>query len=287
MILNRLRPLMSLLAGASLLGGAVLATAQPAVTSAGRPVVDAAVRPVFAASCIGYCKHPTNAGKVFRWGLEEWREEFEDGPLGSNWHSNHPGLVNAQQGMLTITTRSNTDVVKVRPDDQRAAYGRWEARVRAVELETGHRTFSFNWELIPVGGKRKYHCGAQSIVLASYRPGDDTRARGAVRTLPGNEFTFSRELDLRSRAWHTYAVEITPGRISWFVDTQVVHTERRAAALSGVELKPHFRVEGEPGATMNASRMQMDWVRYYDRDRPNAQSVDAPRMEQGTYADAC
>ena len=108
-----------------------------------------------------------------------------------------------------------------------------------------------------------------------------------MRTLPGTEFTFSAQLDLRSRAWHTYAVEVTTGRISWFVDTQVVHTERREAALSGVELKPRFRIEGEEGATMNASRMQMDWVRYYDRDRPNAKPVDAPRMDRGTYADAC
>ena len=76
MLLTRLRPLMSLLAGASLLGGAVLATAQPAATSSGRPLVDAAVRPVFAASCIGYCKHPTNAGKVFRWDGEALRWQF-------------------------------------------------------------------------------------------------------------------------------------------------------------------------------------------------------------------
>jgi hypothetical protein len=288
MTLTRLRPLMSLLAAASLLSGAVLAATQPA-TTAGGAVTDATPRLVhhFAPTCIGYCKHPTNAAKVFRWGVEAWRQEFEDGPLSRHWHTNHPSLVNTQVGMLTIAAGPSTNVVRVRPDNQRAAYGRWEARVRAVELETGHKTFRFNWELVPVGGSRRYHCGAQSIVMASYRPGDSSVARGAVRTLPNREFRFERRLDLRSRAWHTYAVEVTPRRISWFVDTRVVHTERRPAALSGVTYKPRFRIEGDPDGRMNSSRMQMDWVRYYDLHRPNVKSIDAPAMDRRTYHRAC
>jgi hypothetical protein len=279
---------MSLVAGASLLGGAVLASAQPA-TASGPTVTEAAPRLVhqFAPGCIGYCKHPTNAAKVFRWGVEEWRQEFEHGGLSRHWHTNHPRLVNTQVGMLTIAAEAHTNVVRVRPDNQRAAYGRWEARVRAVERETGHKTFRFNWELVPVGGSRRYHCGAQSIVLASYRPGRDTVARGAVRTLPNREFAFSKRLDLRSRAWHTYAVEVTPKRISWFVDTRVIRTERRAAALSGVTYKPRFRIEGDPDARMNSSWMQMDWVRYYDLHRPNAKSIKAPQMTRRTYSGGC
>jgi hypothetical protein len=269
----------------------VLATSQPVTTAttSGRPVTEAAPRLVnhFAPTCIGYCKHPTNAGKVFRWGLEAWRAEFEDGPLTKNWHTNHPRLVNTQVGMLTIAAGPHTNVVRVRPDDQRARYGRWEARVRAVERETGHKTFTFNWELVPVGGKKKYHCGARSIVMASYRPGHDRVARGAVRTLPRNQFAFSRKVDLRSRAWHTYAVEVTPKRISWFVDTKVIRTERRAAALSGVTFKPRFRIQGDPDARMNSSWMQMDWVRYYDLHRPNAKSTKAPAMARRTYKAAC
>ena len=294
MTLTRLRPLMSLLAGASLVGGAVLASAQPVTTSGNGAVTDAAPRLVhhFAPGCIGYCKHPTNAAKVFRWGREEWREEFEDGPRntphppGRNWHSNHLKLVTTQVGMLTITATPRTKVIRVRPDDQRARYGRWEARVRAVELETRHKTFRFNWELIPVGGTKRYHCGAQSIVLASYRPGESKVVRGAVRTRPNREFAFTRRLDLRSRAWHTYAVEVRPHRISWFVDTKVIRTERRAGVLSGVTYKPRFRIEGS-GNRMNLSRMQMDWVRYYDLHRPNAHSIEAPPMEKRTYRSAC
>lgn len=292
----RLRPLVSLL-GVSLLGGALLASGQVVPTGAagaGSPsatpsVVEPEIRLAdhFVPTCIGACKHPTNAAKVFRWGLEEWEEEAEQKELDQNWRSNHPKLVNAQQGMLTIHAERGTNVVRVWPDNNKEAYGRWEARVRAVEVEDDHKTFTFNWELVPVKLKN-YHCGAQSIVMASYRPGDSTKATGAVRTLKDRQFTYSTKLDLRSRAWHTYAVEVTKKRISWFVDTKVLRTERRDAALSGIKFKPRFRIHArDPEATMNKSRMQMDWVRYYDLDRPNAKPVKAPRMRKSTYRAAC
>ena len=291
MLLPRLRSLLSLLAGATILGSTALATTQGATLGSavgGAPVVEATPRLAdhFVATCIGYCKHPTNAGKVFRWGLEDWEEEAEGRGLDQHWRSNRPRLVNAQQGMLTIHAKRRTNVVRAWPDNNKKAYGRWEARVRAVELETRHRTFQFNWELIPVGGRKKYHCGAQSIVMSSYKPGNRV-ARGAVRALEDTQFTFSRKVDLRSRAWHTYAVEVTRDRISWFVDTQVVRTEKRNAATTGIRFKPRFRIVGDRNARMNRSMMQMDWVRYYDLDRPNARSVAAPRMVKRTYRGAC
>ncbi len=292
MLLPRLRSLVSLLAGASLLGGAALASTSGAslgTADRGLPVVETDPRLAdhFVSTCIGYCKHPTNAAKKFRWGLETWEEEAEHKKLDNRWRSTHPGLVGAQEGMLTIEAKRDTALVKAWPRNNKRAYGRWEARVRAVELEDDHKTFQFNWELVPVGGKDEYHCGAQSIVMSSYRPGESKVARGAVRALKDTQFVFSRKVDLRSRAWHTYAIEVTKKRVSWFVDTQVIRTERRDAALTGVKYKPMFRIVGDADATMNHSRMQMDWVRYYDLDRPNAKSTDAPKMTKRTYGNAC
>jgi hypothetical protein len=290
MLLSHLRSVTSLLAGAALVAGAALTTtsgAQLGSPPGSQPVNEAAPRLAnhFAPTCIGYCTHPTNAAKVFRWGLEAWEEEAE-GRLDQRWRSNHRGIVSSRVGMLTIEARPNMHAIRVRPTNMRAPYGRWEARVRAVELETRHKTFRFNWELVPAR-KGQYRCGGRNIVMASYRPGTDNIARGAVRGLGGTEFAFSRKVDLRSRAWHTYAVEVTKDHISWFVDTKVVHTERRAAALTGVTLKPRFRIRGDANARMNHSRMQMDWVRYYDLHRPNAKSIAAPPMNKRRYADAC
>ncbi|MFC4783939.1 family 16 glycosylhydrolase [Nocardioides sp. MAHUQ-72] len=281
---------LKLVRGAVLLAGAVLAgaVASPPTTAAAGTATAATTgaAPGFADGCIGYCQHPTNAAKVFRWGVEEWRREFEDrttSEVEGDWATEEPDLVEQREGMLTIHATSATERVTVAATDQSARYGRWEARVRAVEESTGDTPFAFVWELVPTDG---IDCDANRIVLARYRPGDD-RARGRVTTAPDQAFRYSRPLDLRSRAWHTYAVEVTPDHISWFVDTTVVRTERRTAALAGATFRPEFEILGRAGRLMNTSRMQMDWVRYYDLDRPNAQSIDAPRMRRVTSAPPC
>ena len=181
------------------------------------------------AGCIGACAHPTNAGKVFRWGREKWRDEFEVGAFPPWWESNHPRFIGQQNGMLTIKAKARTKKVVAWPNGKGARYGRWEARVRAVELTSRGRHFKFNWELSPAKGSL---CNDSKIVMASYRPGQRL-LKGVVRTRPDYQYSFARRADLRSRAWHTYAIEVTPDHISWFMDTRVIHTERRPHALSG------------------------------------------------------
>ena len=268
---------LNLALGAFLLLGAVLAGALGAPGSPLTGVATTNAADGFAPGCIGYCKRPTNAGKVFRWGKEAWRREFEDrstSRVQGSWRSNHPELLEQREGMLTIHVPAHADHVTVEAADQSAQYGRWEARVRAVEESTGATPFTFVWELTPGGGTA---CDDNRIVLSQYEPGD-ARATGAVVTSSGQAFQYSRPLDLRSRAWHTYAVEVSPTHVSWFVDTKVIRTERRTAALSGDTFHPEFEIVGQAGQSMNASRMQMDWVRYYDLHRPNARPIRAPRM---------
>lgn len=277
-MISSLRRFSAAVSGIALAGGLLVAGA------VSTPDALPQSRPVFVSSCIGYCQHPTNAAKVFRWGLEDWRQEFETGALGPNWHTDHAGAIGQQNGMLTIRAASNSGTVKVWPDDQSAVEGRWEARVRAFEKDRGGQPYRFTWQLVPVGGNDS--CGANTIVLASYVPGD-AEVTGAVRTLPDRSFDYSRARDLRSRAWHTYAVEVTRDHISWFVDTEVMRTERRPEALSGVKYRPQFTMEGAGDTQMRASWMQMDWVRYYTLKRPNAKSIEAPQMTRTTYAPSC
>jgi hypothetical protein len=288
---NAIRRSVSLLPGALLLTGAALATVLPAGPAQQGPgeIRAAHLRQVdqgFAPGCIGYCKRPTNAAKVFRWGVEEWRREFENRKIAKaegRWSATPSSAIEQREGMLTIHAYPNDTLVTVTAADQAAEYGRWESRVRAVEEERGGTPFTFEWELTPSGDSG---CDAEGITLSQYTPGTP-RARGEVRKAPDTAFQFSRKLDLRSRAWHTYAVEVTPDHISWFVDTQVVRTERRPEALAAVELRPQFQIIGQAGQQMRTSRMQMDWVRYYDLERPNAKSIDARQMKQGVFTPGC
>ncbi|HEY3529687.1 MAG TPA: glycoside hydrolase family 16 protein [Nocardioides sp.] len=269
----------------SALGGMVLAGTAMAVVGAGTPAEMAQVRPASSRPCVGYCKYPTNAAAVFRWGKPAWDQEFEVGSLGNNWKSNHPGLIYQVNGMLTLDASKGPANVTAYPSDQAARVGRWEARVRAREPQKGTGAhYRYTWELVPASGDDS--CGANRIVLGTYSPGD-TRVRGSVNTLPDHRFTYARKRDLRSLAWHTYAVEITKRHISWFVDTKVIRTERRRAALSGIRYRPQFVMQSVPGATMRPSFMQMDWVRYYTLKRPNAHSIDAPQMHLTTVTPRC
>lgn len=255
---------------------AVLSVAALAVTLAG-PVSAPASAPAIAAE-----PGPTNAGKVFRWGNAQWADDFI-GPVKRMWSLNRPGQINNQHGMLTINgTAAGGDVV-ARLTGHARQYGRWETRVRAEQYRRGNAPYRVVAELVPTRG---YHCGARSILLEDYALGT-SRARMAVRTLPNREFTASRRLDLRPGPFHTYAVEVTPTHVSWFVDTRVVMTERRDAALSGATYDFRFRLVDRPGARMNPGRMQMDWLRYYSLARPNARSIAAPQAHAGTYAGAC
>ena len=106
--------------------------------------------------------------------------------------------------------------------------------MRAKRIETGNTDFLATAELVPAG-TRPYNCGARNISLTSFRPTGDA-AHFHARSLPDNEFTAALPLKLTNDYWHTYGVEVTRKRISWFVDGEVRRTERRPAARSGVKL---------------------------------------------------
>lgn len=193
--------------------------------------------------------------------------------------------VRTQNGMFTIMSGSSGSTGAVL---RRHAYdrGRWEIRLRGKRFETEHTDFQVVAELIPAG-KRAQHCGARDIGLAAYRP-TGNRARFYARTLPDNSFNAARRrMNLENNYWHTFAVEVTPKRISWFVDGKVRRTERRKEALHGLPMALRLELRAVPGETMNLSRLQVDTVRYFSLKSPNDKSIRARRPVHRTYAEAC
>lgn len=227
--------------------------------------------------------YPTNAGTVYRWGRPKWTDEFEVGGLRKDWVASKEGRVKTQSGMLTVIATGRNDRVTAAANSVKARYGRWEARVRIRETNHNGRRYRAYWELIPTSD---YQCGAKNIVLASYRS-QDRRVTGAVRVPEKTQYGYSKRLALHQGWFHTYAIEITRDHISWFVDTKVVHTERRKDALRGIEYRPRFRLQGAKGEKHRTTWLQMDWVRHYDLSRPNAKSIKAPPMKKGVYKDPC
>ncbi len=228
--------------------------------------------------------NPTNAGKIFRWGNKQWGDEFVT-PLQSAWQVTRPAMVRDQHGMLTLDAPAGPSVNVIATFlGHNRQYGRWEARVRSRQYGSTGTPYTLYWELVPRTGG--YRCGAHNLILATYPLGTNT-ATMHLRKLPNTDFTASVNTPLSDNEFHTYAVEVTPDHVSWFVDTKVIRTERRAAALSVENYAMRFRLQGVSGAKMRQGRMQMDWARYYTLARKNAQPITAPEMTQRAYAGAC
>lgn len=127
-------------------------------------------------------------------------------------------------------------------------------------------------------------CPASVVNLGTWTGKDATTTLGVRRA--STRWSFTRRLAHSRDQWHTLAVEITPKRISWFVDAKVVETLPTAAAVPGVRLVPQFVMQGREGAAMADARLQADWVRYFSLSTPTGASVKAPAPTRSA-APAC
>lgn len=227
---------------------------------------------------------PVHAGSVFGWGKAPVDYRFV-GPLKhSQWHVAGPGAVRNQHGMLTLNTASH-GTVSATQITKGHAVGRWEIRLRSRQYGHGGQNYRVVTELVPAG-KRPEYCGANNIALEAYTPNKKIVSH-YIRTRPDNRFIMRVGRSFHNDQWHTFAVEVTRKRISWFVDAHVISTETRDEARSGVPFAVRFTMEGIDGKRMNKSRMQMDWLRYWTLAKPNQRSTKAPHPALGTYKDTC
>lgn len=226
---------------------------------------------------------PTNAQTSFNWGKPQWQDDFV-GPLKGIWQVKGSGLVQNQVGMLTLNT-SDRGSVSATLTQHAHRTGRWEIRLRQRRYATEHANYRVITELIPAGNRKQY-CGAKNISLESFRLGGNS-ARFYLRNRPNVQFTARRSVNLGTDRWHTFAVEVKPKRISWIVDSHVVAQERREAALSGALFTVRFKMKAVPGAQMNPSRMQMDWLRYFTLERKNRPALQGPKAKLGVYRKTC
>jgi hypothetical protein len=192
--------------------------------------------------------------------------------------------VRNQHGMLTLNTADH-GTVSATQVTRGHAVGRWEIRIRSRQYGHGHRDYRVLTELVPAGGRKQY-CGAKNIGLEAYTPHHGV-ATHYIRSRPDHRYFARKAVGLHDDQWHTFAVEVTRKRISWFVDAHVVSTEKRRDALTGTRFAVRFTMKGVAGKKMNQSRMQMDWLRYWTLRRPDRKSTAAPRPTLGTYGQGC
>jgi hypothetical protein len=274
MRLSRLAPLTGLLA-------ASLALAMTATThQASAPDL------ALAHGTPGTANPPVNTAGEFKWGHATWNDEFHGG-LGGAWNTSHRApTIQTQHGMLTLNgpggTGGNTLWASF-PNDH--AVGRWDFSMRTRQYEHSGTPYTVVLELVP-SDKSRLDCGRQNIVIGKF-PIGSPRVGFDLRNA-GKSFTASTNHGVNTEGFHTYALEVTKTRISWFMEGKVLRTERRPEALSGETFRIKVFLTAAPkGTRTNRGRVQFDWMRYYTLARPNAKSVAAPQPEMRDFVTTC
>jgi hypothetical protein len=245
--------------------------------------------PVAANTSAGPQPGPVNAANTYLWGnaAESW--DWEEGESTDPWqiYSDGTGRASIFVAMLALdsgdTNWDNSGTVKATLGNAGHTYGRWEARVRGPIWPTGHSSYTMSFGLVPARDRDR-KCGAPSVNLGTWTGYQSATTIGVTRG--GTSWQATRQLSHTRDNWHTLAVEITPTRISWFLDAKVTATLRTRAAVPGVPLVPQLAMQAPSGAEMNHTRLTADWVRYYSLARPDARSVDAQAPKQ-SKAPAC
>lgn len=148
--------------------------------------------------------------------------------------------------------------------DQPAERGRWEIIERSYQYEHDARDYTFILELIPADPDG-YDCGAHNITIAQVSPGDDRVTVGANSGSTSWDRTFQGYR--QNGTSHTYAVEVTGRRISWFIDGRSVASTGASAVIPQVPMTVRMRLVGDGTAEMNKAVVKVDWVRSYDLRR--------------------
>lgn len=221
------------------------------------------------------------------WPSRKWVDHFEGAQLDRHlWAQQGRGSIGQQHGMLTIDSKRHGSVFAIRTGAAAKRYGRWEVRVRAQAYESGHRPYAVGVDLVP---KRKSarHCGAQNIAVGRWVPHHHA-AHFYARSLPAHEFrSVKPKMNFADGYWHTFAVEVRPNRVSWFVDGAPMAVEKRDAALSHKAMVVRVGLDGVGKDRMNRTRIQVDTIRYFSLETPNSRPVSAPRADRGHYGDGC
>jgi hypothetical protein len=244
---------------------------------------------------------PVNAGNTYGWRPVKWDYnwfepcEYVPDPCEPRHYRLRPweraasgsGTAYIRWGMMVLDSSverfnfpSRGSVTTIL-DRRGARYGRWEMRLRPVVWYDAGRDYEVLAELVPVDPTKR-RCNRRNIALASLTAGG-SQVKVFARNA-GRQWTYTKpNVSFDRWGWHTYAVEVTPRRISWFIDAHVVATLRNPRAVSDVPLTPRLSLRGVPGADMDRARIGVDWVRHWTLESPNQKSVRAPAPTVTNY----
>lgn len=243
------------------------------------------------------------AGRTYRWGSARFDFDWEYGesltskpgiatvPRG-RWIDSSSGTGRAAlyNGALQMDVGSSTaygplgnTVAHLSGNAQ--PYGRWETRVQPMGFGAPGTGFALHVQLVPADSA-KARCGNQAITVFRVSPGAPEPQIGALSSSGGS---WTRQVPgvTANNAFHAYAVEVTPKKITWFVDGKVVGKVSDPEAISGEPLT--VRVSTEAVATQSrvqGARTLVDWVRAWPTGT-GSKTRGGVSLTRGTHSTAC
>jgi hypothetical protein len=213
------------------------------------------------------------AARLFGWGPAVAGDEFSGARLNTGMWSvyNGPGhngngcrcprQVTVGGGLLTITGLPNGDSGGIAwRAGQR--YGRWEARMRVAQTDTGGHPYhpvlilwpdSDKW---PSGGEIDYaEANAGEFRVGAFLHYGNGTASGAQES-------HSTMVDLAG--WHNYAVEWTPDHIAGYVDGRLWFRTAGASVQPPGPMHQTIQLDDlYPGGGLNRAQLSVAWLRIY------------------------
>ncbi|WP_157647045.1 glycoside hydrolase family 16 protein [Actinomycetospora chiangmaiensis] len=266
----------------------VLAVALVAVIWAGRSAREAgpAAVPFLPA---GVADGPS-AAATYRWGTPQWDDEFDGTALNPDWEVydspgnggngvRSPKQVSVGDGVLTQSGTADATTAGMSLSHHDAQYGRWEARVRAIQQPgVQGRPYHVVVALIPVG--ISYDQGQHDIDFA-----ETDIANGSVNLFvhyPKEKQDYvAIPLDLTQ--WHTFAIEVTPSHLTWYVDGVPRATDTTKDAVPESPMAFNVQLDANQPNGYIPGEVQLDWARYYPLPATDVPVVPAPKPHQGDY----
>ncbi|MFC5061608.1 glycoside hydrolase family 16 protein [Actinomycetospora atypica] len=182
-------------------------------------------------------------------------------------------------GLLTQTGTAATVTAGMLLEGRDARNGRWEVRARADQDPSSRgRPYHVVVALIPVGVP--YNSGERDV---DFLEGDIGQGSAFFFLHhPPNKQDYA-QIPLDIATWHTFAVEITRGHVTWFVDGRPVVTDQRPEAIPSVPLALNIQLDANSDRGMRPGRLQIDWARYYALPSTEVPVPSAPAPVTGDY----
>lgn len=246
------------------------------------------------------------AGQRFRWGPTQWDFAWERGEALTDppargrqrtgkWidRSNGSGRAAPYNGGMSLSThisefpgKGDRGTTSVTLDGNARPYGRWEFRRRIDVFEKAGRAYRVKIELVPARAEDA-RCGSNSITVADVAYNSATARIGLSSLRARKAWKGSRRIARLGPRPHSFAVEVTRGHVTWFLDGRSLATVRSKRAAPGVPLTPRLSLVGRGGKEMQRTRVIYDWQRGWKLNKQARTAPKGPGLKAKKVAKSC